>query len=91
LSDVADNPAKHRFELEVDGHLALIAYRTDNGVRVLYHTEVPEELGGKGVGGRLAKGAFDLLRAKGEKVRATCPFLTKWLERNPGYGDLIVS
>jgi low affinity Fe/Cu permease/predicted GNAT family acetyltransferase len=91
MSEVTENTAKGRFELEVEGHTALIAWRVENGVKVLHHTEVPEALGGKGVGGRLAQGVFDLLKARGEKVRVTCPFLVKWLDRNPDYKAITVA
>jgi predicted GNAT family acetyltransferase len=88
VSNVRDVPAKSRFEMSVEGHTALVAYRMEGGWRVLDHTEVPDALAGRGVGGRLARGVFDLLRAAGEQVKVTCPFLVKWLEKNPDYRDL---
>jgi len=38
---VSNNPAQHRFELEVDGHIAATYYELSGGVITFVHTEVP--------------------------------------------------
>lgn len=86
---VRDNPAAQRFELEVDGHLAVIEYQPMPGGLVFVHTGVPEALGGRGVGGRLVKAALRQVRARGLKVRPDCPFVRAWLERHPDFADLV--
>ena len=60
--DVVENPGQNRFELTLDGGTALVAYRHDGERLVLVHTEVPSQFAGQGVGSRLAKGVFELLR-----------------------------
>jgi predicted GNAT family acetyltransferase len=45
-----DNEARDRFELDVDGTIAFVTYRKSPGAITLVHTEVPPELGGRGVG-----------------------------------------
>src|SRR6266849_1006813 len=72
---VRNNPALHRFELDADGHTAVAYYRLSPGVITFTHTEVPPELSGRGVGSKLARGALDLVRARGLKVVAQCPFI----------------
>ena len=89
VNEFSDNPAQHRFELEVEGHLAKTYYRIEDGVITFIHTEVPSELGGKGVGSRLIKGALDLVRARGLKVIAECPFVKAYIEKHPEYADLL--
>jgi len=89
MSDIIDNKAQHRFELEVDGHLAATYYKIDDGVITFLHTEVPPELGGKGIGSRLIKGALDQVRAKGLKVIAECQFVKAFIGKNPAYRDLL--
>ena len=91
MSDIIDNKAQHRFELEVDGHLAASYYKIDDGVITFLHTEVPPELGGKGIGSRLIKGALDQVRAKGLKVIAECQFVKGFIGKNPAYQDLLKS
>ena len=86
---VNDNTAKHRFELEVEGHLAAAYYEREGDVIIFKHTEVPAELGGKGVGSRLVKGALDQVRAEGLQAIAQCPFVQAWIGKNPAYADLL--
>jgi predicted GNAT family acetyltransferase len=83
-----DNPQLHRFEMEVDGHVAFIRYRREPGRIVLIHTEVPAELGGRGIGKTLVQGTLDLIRARGEKIEPVCPFVAAWMKRHPEYDDL---
>jgi hypothetical protein len=87
--DVRDNPARHRFELEVDGHLAVAVYSLAPGVITFIHTEVPEALAGRGVGSRLAKGALAQVRARGLKVVPRCPFVRGYIEKHPEWQDLL--
>lgn len=89
MDKVVDNPAQNRFELAVEGETALIAYRIEDGRIVLIHTEVPQALSGQGVGSRLAKGAFELIRASGRKAVVRCTFLRGWIAKHPEYDDII--
>jgi predicted GNAT family acetyltransferase len=88
-NSVSDNPAQHRFELDVDGHIAASYYEKSDGVVTFVHTEVPAELGGKGIGSTLVRGALDQVRANGLKVVAQCPFVTAWIGKHPDYADLL--
>ena len=91
MSDITNNRAQNRFELTVDGHLAAAYYRLDGAVVTFVHTEVPPELGGKGVGSKLVKGALDQVRAEGRKVIAQCPFVKAYIGKHPEYQDLLES
>jgi len=89
MSDIVDNVAASRFELEIDGHVAAAHYRRSPGLITFTHTEVPKALGGRGIGSRLAGGALDLVRAQGLKVVAQCAFIAGYLSKHPEYADLI--
>jgi predicted GNAT family acetyltransferase len=89
MTEVVNNAAHHRFELEVEGHLAATYYKIADGVITFIHTEVPEELGGKGVGSKLVKGALDQVRSKGLKVIAQCPFVKAYIDKHGEYADLL--
>jgi uncharacterized protein len=91
MSDVVDNPAGNRFELVVDGHMAVAQYRLSPELIIFTHTEVPKALAGRGVGSALASGALDLVRSKGLKVVAECEFIAGYLGKHPEYADLIAS
>ena len=86
---VINNPAHHRYELAVDGHLAATYYSIADGVITFIHTEVPPELGGKGIGSKLIKGALDKVRTDSLKVIAQCPFVKAYIEKHPAYQDLL--
>ncbi len=90
MSDaVRDNEAKKQFELEVEGHTAFAAYQLAGQTITFTHTVVPKELGGKGVGSTLARGALDQVRARGLKVVAQCPFIAAFIKKNDEYAALL--
>jgi hypothetical protein len=88
-SEIRDNTAQHRFELEVEGGMALMYYRLEPDVITLMHTEVPPALGGQGIGSALVRGVLDLVRARGLSVVPKCPFVAAYMGRHPEYNDLI--
>jgi predicted GNAT family acetyltransferase len=89
MNDIVNNRAQHRFELTVEGHLAAAYYRSEGDVIAFEHTEVPKELGGKGIGSKLVQGALDQVRAERMKVVAECPFVKGWIAKHPDYQDLL--
>ncbi len=89
MSEVVNNKAHHRYELAVDGHIAATYYKLADGVITFIHTEVPPELGGRGIGTKLIQGALDQVRADGLKVIAQCPFVKAFIEKHAGYADLL--
>lgn len=86
---VTDNPAESRFEAHLDGKLVGIAeYRLFDGVIDFIHTEVLAE--GLGVGGAIARGALDQVRAAGERqVIPHCEFIRGWMVKHPDYLDMV--
>jgi predicted GNAT family acetyltransferase len=89
---VIDNGGAHRFEALVDGDVAgFLTYREARGALVLLHTEVVPAYEGKGVGGQLARGALQLIRQRGQKIRILCPFVSQFVQRHPEYDDLVAN
>jgi predicted GNAT family acetyltransferase len=88
--EIRNNETLHRFELAVEGGIAAAYYRLEPGVITFTHTEVPQELSGRGIGSRLARGALDWVRAHGLKVVAKCPFVSAYIAKHPEYGDLLL-
>jgi uncharacterized protein len=90
--EVVDNPEERRFEARVEGGLAGLLYYSERpGGLVLVHTEVADEFGGQGLGGRLVAGALDEIRARGLTVTARCPFAARYIEKHPEYADLVAA
>jgi len=86
---VRDNPALHRYELDADGHTAVSYYQREPGVITFTHTEVPQELSGRGIGSALVRGALEAARAEGLKVVAKCPFVSAYIASHPEFADLL--
>src|SRR5215475_9953140 len=91
MSEVVNNRPHHRFELEIEGHVAKCFYELADDVITFVHTEVPSELGGRGIGSKLIQGALDQVRAEGLKVVAECPFVKAFIDKRPEYRDLLSS
>ncbi|HWE63493.1 MAG TPA: GNAT family N-acetyltransferase [Chloroflexota bacterium] len=86
---VANNEAEHRYEARVDGELAVIIYQLLGDRIVFIHTEVPEDLEGRGIAGTMARVALDDARARGLAVIPRCPFVAAYIRRHPEYADLV--
>lgn len=82
-ASVTDDPARHRFELALDGGTAFLLYeRTDDALRLI-HTEVPAHLRGHHVGETLVEAALQSARSSGLRIVAVCPFVTAYMRKHP--------
>lgn len=79
---VRDDRTHNRFVLDEDGATARLEYVTEPGRLILVHTEVPEVLGGRGIGGRLVATALKRAEAEGETIVPWCPFARRWLHEH---------
>ena len=82
-SAVLDDRKHHRFVFRQDGIDAQLVYRTDGDRLILIHTEVPDALSGRGIGGRLVQAAVDRAAATGETLVPWCPYARQWLTDRP--------
>jgi len=89
IPDVVDNPATHRFEIELDGQTAFAEYSLVHGGVILPHTVVPEAFEGKGIGGRLARYAMQYARDHQLKIIPLCPFMAAYMTKHPETHDLV--
>ena len=93
--DVVDVPSQLRYEARTaDGRVAgRVEYALVAGTDVieLIHTEVDPAFEGQGIGGQLARGVFDDVRARGRRADVRCEFLQGWSARHPEVSDLVVS
>lgn len=88
---VKHNVARQRFELEIAGaEPAFVSYRRDADQRLIEHTFVPEELRGRGIAEKLARGALAEARRQNWKVVPHCPYLAGFMGRNREFSDLLV-
>jgi uncharacterized protein len=86
---VTDNQAASRFEIADGGYLAELRYHRSGDRLALIHTEVPGELEGRGLGGRLVVAAVDRAVREGLTIVPYCPFARRWLERHSDVADRV--
>lgn len=86
---VKRNDDRTRYELLVDGKLAVCEYNRLANAVMFTHTEVPEALEGRGVGSALARGALDDVRSQELQVIPLCPFIATFMRRHEEYQDLL--
>ncbi len=89
---IRHNPDRERFEVLVAGNvIGKAAYKDYDGgsspQRVFYHTVINEEYGGQGLAGKLATVALDETVAAGFRIVPVCPFIKKFITKNPGYAS----
>jgi len=83
------NELRQRFELSIDGKVALLAYeQRGEHLLVFTHTFVPEELRGQNLAARLTRAALDDARRQGKKVVPQCSYVATYLDRHREYADL---
>ncbi|GJM31021.1 MAG: N-acetyltransferase [Saprospiraceae bacterium] len=86
---VVNNPEKKRFEVVIDEHVAVAEYMLVKNKIIFTHTEVPKELGGNGIGSKLAKTGLEYAKAEGLEVMPLCPYIAGYIKRNPEYIPLV--
>ena len=89
MEQVRDNPSERRFELEVDGEMAVASYEVDGNAITFTHTFVPEALRGRGIATRIISAALDAVRAKGMKVVPQCPTVVAYMKSHAETQDLL--
>ena len=76
------NPAKSRYELDVDGVMAWADYQRSGHRLVIPHVEADPALRGTGAAGRLMGKVVETARAEGMKIVPLCGYASAWLRRN---------
>jgi predicted GNAT family acetyltransferase len=82
---VTDNLAARRFELVIDGEMAVLNYERRGNALVFVHTEVPAVLRGRGVAEALVKAGLEAAQRQGLRIVPVCPFVRAFLRKHPEY------
>ena len=80
---IVDNTQLGRFEATEGDQMAVAWYRLEGNTMTFTHTEVPEQLRGKGIGDALAQAALEAAKEKQMTVVPDCPFIAAYLHRHP--------
>ncbi|MCR5889385.1 N-acetyltransferase [Hymenobacter sp. J193] len=84
-----DNSGGHRFELTVNYATAFMEYGERDGAMALFHTEVPAQLEGQGVGTALVEKVLAEIERRQLPLIPLCPFVTGYLKRHPEWQRLV--
>ncbi len=87
--EIRDNPDAKRYELEVDGQVAVVTYNLSPPNLMITETLVPVPLEGQGLASRLAKHVLGDAREQELLVLPVCPFFSGYLQKHPEWSDVV--
>jgi hypothetical protein len=90
--DIRNNEQESRYETVVDGHTAFTKYHLEDPNRIVFTgTEVPKELGGRGIAQQLVRTALEAARDRKLTVVPQCSYVAGFIQKNPEFQDLTQS
>ncbi len=89
MSELRNNTAASRYELEEQGQTSWADYRLQEDRLYIDHVESPAALRGTGAAGRLMAALAQDARDHGLKITPICSYAAAWLRRSPEYRDLV--
>ncbi|WP_425982289.1 GNAT family N-acetyltransferase [Brevundimonas sp. TWP1-2-1b1] len=87
--EIHDNAALKRYELPVDGEVAIVTYNLSPPNLMITETLVPERLEGQGIASRLAKHVLADARARDLLILPVCPFFSAYLQKHPEHAEAV--
>lgn len=87
--DIRDNTELHRYELPVEGDIAVVTYNLSAPNLMITETLVPQALEGRGIASRLARHVLADARDRGLLILPVCPFFTAYLRKHPEHADVV--
>jgi predicted GNAT family acetyltransferase len=88
--EVENNEESQRVEVHLGVALAQLRYFREGGDIFLIHTEVPKELEGRGIAGKMATTALTFARENGLRAVIRCPYVKTYVQRHPEFNDVAV-
>jgi len=88
-ADIHDNAEAHRYELRVDGEVAVVMYNLSGQNLMITETLVPPGLEGRGLASRLAKHVIGDARNRGLLILPVCPFFAAYLQKHPEHTEVV--
>ncbi len=88
-AEVLNNERESRFESHIGGKMAFLMYRRSVQEITFTHAEVPTELEGQGIGGRVVRIGLEFAREHGLTVVPQCPFVAWYIRQHQEYAGLV--
>lgn len=87
--EITDNAEAHRYELPVEGLVAVVTYNLSPPNLMITETLVPQTLEGRGIASRLARHVIADARARGLVILPVCPFFAAFFQKHPDQVDVV--
>lgn len=84
----SEDHGEYRAHVEGSRYIGRLTWVTRGGARVAEHTIVPEEIGGRGVAGKLVEALVADAREQGFKVVPECSYVAAAFKKHPEWADL---
>jgi predicted GNAT family acetyltransferase len=86
---IHDNAERSRYELAVDGEVAVVTYNLNAPNLMITETLVPERLEGRGLASRLAQHVIADAKARGLVLLPVCPYFSAYLQKHPEHAPAV--
>jgi predicted GNAT family acetyltransferase len=83
MSELKDNRAASRFEMDEAGQTVFADYRRQGQRLFIDHVEAPTALRGTGAAGRFMEALVAEARTEGALIVPLCSYAAAWLQRHP--------
>jgi len=87
--EVAKNDHTNRFELTIDDYIAFIDFKQQDQLIKLIHTEVPEELSGRGIAAVLVEKTLTYLEDHDCSLYPYCPYVYAYIQKHPEWKRVV--
>ena len=87
--EVIKNLENSRFELNVEGHIAFIDFKQEEQLIKLIHTEIPEEMAGKGIAAILVSKTLEYLESNKNTLYPYCPYVYAYIKKHPEWKRVV--
>ncbi len=88
-AEITDNADLHRYELPVEGQVAVVTSNLSPPNLMITETLVPQALEGRGIASRLARHVIADARARGLLILPVCPFFAAFFQKHPDQSDVV--
>lgn len=86
---IVRNDELMRYEMPVEGGLAIAAFEQAGDAVLFTHTETPPAARGRGAASELVARALDDVRSRGLKASPLCSFVRRYMREHPETHDLL--
>ena len=88
---IIENIERKRFETTVEDKVAFVEYIRAENKMYLTHTEVPSELGGKGIASKMVGKVLEIIKEEDRKLVPLCPFVASYLKKHPEWQEMLAN